>query len=231
MVKTISTGIPFLDTFLEGGYETDAITTIFGPAGSGKTNLALLAAVGLAEKDKKVLFIDTEGGFSITRLKQLCADHKKVLTNIIFMKPVSFNEQTRSFERLSTIVQKSIALIIIDTISMLYRLERKKGDEFFDFNRELCAQIAKLTEITRKMRIPVLMTNQIYVNFKDNTIKMIGGDVLTYGSKCLLELQLAGPHRKLTLRKHRSIESGKSITFGIVAEGVREVSDANAQRA
>lgn len=45
------------------GYESDIITTIYGPAGSGKTNFSLLAAVSCASKGNKVLFIDTEGDF------------------------------------------------------------------------------------------------------------------------------------------------------------------------
>ena len=68
MSRTISTGVSFLDEFLNGGYETDAITTVFGPAGAGKTNLVLLAAAQAAQRDKKVVFMDTEGGFSVTRV-------------------------------------------------------------------------------------------------------------------------------------------------------------------
>src|SRR3989338_3826200 len=64
----VSSGSGALDKLLEGGYETDVITTIYGPAGSGKTTTCLLAAVSTAtvkeNKDKKVVFIDTEGGFS-----------------------------------------------------------------------------------------------------------------------------------------------------------------------
>ena len=54
----VSTGSPILDNFLGGGYDRDIITTIFGPSGTGKTNLCLLAAVRIAEKGKKVIFLD-----------------------------------------------------------------------------------------------------------------------------------------------------------------------------
>ena len=91
-MEKISTGAEVLNTLLEGGYEKDAITTIYGPAGSGKTNLALLAAAEMA-KNKKVIFIDTEGGFSITRLKQIVSGYEQILGNIVFLQPTNFEEQ------------------------------------------------------------------------------------------------------------------------------------------
>jgi DNA repair protein RadB len=224
MARKLSSGVDFIDALLDGGYERDAITTIYGPAGAGKTNLAVLAAVHAAKKGKKVVFIDTEGGFSVTRLKQLCVDHKKVLQNVIFLNPTSFDEQKRAFEKLPSLISKKISLIIIDTICMLYRFDKKQGDTIFEHNRDLSAQIAKLTEITRKSKVPVLMTNQIYTSFRDGGMKMVGGDVLTYGSKCLLELHLRGSHRRLILKKHRSIAAGKSCDFRIIETGLEQIS-------
>src|SRR3989338_2483661 len=125
MEEKISTGNEPLDELLNGGYETDAITTIYGPAGVGKTNLSLTAAANMARQGKKVIFIDTEGGFSITRLKQIASDHKKIMEKILFLRPTSFSEQCKDFETLKSIINQKIGLIIVDTITMLYRLERK----------------------------------------------------------------------------------------------------------
>ena len=58
-MEKISTGAVFLDKLLEGGYEKDIITTIYGPAGSGKTNLCILCAINTARLGKKVVYIDT----------------------------------------------------------------------------------------------------------------------------------------------------------------------------
>ena len=81
MVK-ISTGAAFLDMLLEGGYDSDIVTTLFGPSGAGKTNLCLLAAVRIAEAGKKVMFIDSEGGIAVERIKQISTDYERVLNNI-----------------------------------------------------------------------------------------------------------------------------------------------------
>ena len=49
---------------------------------------------------------------------------------------------------------------------------------------------------------------------------MVGGDLLKYGSKCLLELQIFKNFRKSIIRKHRSIAAGKEGLFRIVNSGL-----------
>lgn len=216
----ISTGSTILDGFLDGGYETDAITTLYGPSGSGKTNLAVLAAVKIAETGKKVVYIDTEGGFSIARLKQITSDYENVLQNIMFLQPTTFEEQKKDFEKLKELVNDKIGLIIIDTIAMLYRLVRVQDVQ--EVNRELGIQIGYLTEIARKKKIPILVTNQVYTSFESREkVNMVGGDLLKYGSKCLIELQAGHTgKRKAILRKHRSIAGEKETWFRIVDKGL-----------
>ena len=222
----IHTGSKILNEMLDGGYENDAITTIYGPAGSGKTVLCLLCAMNIAKSGKKVIYVDTEGGFSIERLMQICSsirwDYKKVLENIIFLKPTSFEEQKKSFEKLKDLVNDKIGLVIVDTIAMLYRLELGKSEDIHDVNRELGRQIAYLTEITRKNKIPILITNQVYADFDEkDKVNIVGGDILKYGSKCLIELQITpNNNRRAIVRKHRSLQSEREILFKIVEGGI-----------
>ncbi|MBW2973362.1 DNA repair and recombination protein RadB [Candidatus Woesearchaeota archaeon] len=223
-MEKISCGTRILDELLEGGYEKDAITTIYGPAGSGKTNLLLLAAVETAKSGKKVIYIDTEGGFSIARLKQVVSKHEKILNNIIFFKPTTFEEQKKVFEKLKDAVNSKIGLIIVDTISMLYRLERSNEDAK-EINRELGVQMCCLTEIARKKNIPVLISNHVYTPFEEkNKVNMVGGDIMKYGSKCLIELQAGSKGlRKAILRKHRSVAGEKEAIFRIVKKGIEKI--------
>ena len=54
----LSAGSKLLDKLLNGGYEKDIINTIYGPAGSGKTLLCLLAVLQAVAEKKKVIYID-----------------------------------------------------------------------------------------------------------------------------------------------------------------------------
>ncbi len=234
----ISAGSYDLNKFLFGGYETDIITTIYGPGGSGKTNLCILVAVSQAKKGNKVVYVDTEGGFSIDRVKQILGDKENLdgtLKNIMILKPTSFEEQEESFDQLLKFVKNdNISLIIIDSIAMLYRLELGDAIKTEDtnniraVNRQLANQLRVLTEISRKQNIPVVVTNQVYSQFitnendqKEKQYSMVGGDLLKYWSKCIIEVQNYHGKRSLRLRKHRSLPE-KELEFEIVNEGIRK---------
>ena len=225
-LKREPTGSRIMDVMLDGGYEREVITTIYGPAGSGKTVLCMLCAINVSRSGKKIIYIDTEEGFSVDRLRQITAsthtDQKKILNNIIFLKPTTFEEQKKCFERLRELVSEKIGLIVVDTIAMLYRLEMGKSEDVQKINRELGHQIAFLTQIARTKNIPVLIANQVYSDFEEkDKVNMVGGDILKYQSKCLIELQITpSGNRRAILRKHRSIAEEKEIVYKIVEGGI-----------
>lgn len=219
----LSSGVEFVDKLLDGGYENDVITTIYGPPGSGKTNLCLLAMASL--KDKKIIYVDTEGSFSLSRFKQICPEFKEILDRTIFLTPTTYAEQKDAFEFLRQNVDEKFGLIIIDSIASLYRLELAINNDAINANRELGVHMAILTEIARKKHIPVIITNQVYSDFDDKIkIRTVGGDVVRYWSRALVELQkLRGDLRKILITKHRSIKEGNFAVFRIVHTGLEEV--------
>lgn len=240
MVETkVSAGDFELNKFLHGGYEKDIITTIYGPGGSGKTNLCLLAIVSRASKGEKVILIDTEGGFSSERVSQLVDKNKelleKTLQNIFILKPTSFEEQEQAFETLlKQIKTGNISLIVVDSIAMLYRLElgdaikSQESEQIQAVNRKLANQLRILNEIARKQNIPVLVTNQVYSSFTksedevtEKQVSMVGGDLLKYWSKCIIELKNQNGKRKLILKKHRALPE-KELAFEIYDFGIRK---------
>jgi DNA repair protein RadB len=235
----ISAGSYDLNKFLFGGYETDIITTVYGPAGSGKTNFCILAALSQAKKGNKIIYIDTEGGFSIDRARQILKNesYEEILKNIMLLKPTSFDEQEVSFGQLLKNVKRGdISLIIIDSMTILYRLELgdaiQSGQDIKikEINRKLARQLRILNEIARKQQIPIIITNQVYSDFITNeqlkegikkSVNMVGGDLLKYWSKCLIELKYERGKRTLILRKHRSLPE-KELEFEIVSDGIRK---------
>jgi DNA repair protein RadB len=222
-----STGNSELNYYLSGGFECGIITTIFGPSGSGKTNLALLAAVRMAETGKKVIIIDTEGGIAVERIIQLLENDlmkTEVLSRLLFFQPLNFNDQEMVFDRFSEINWDKVGMLVVDSISMLYRLELGRADAIFETNNSLGRQIAASVELARRRNIPVIMTNQVYSDFgKADGVKMVGGDLLKYGSKCLIELQKGEGVRVLLLRKHRSLVRENEFVFRIVSKGIEKV--------
>jgi len=219
----ISSGVEFVDRLLDGGFEDDVITTIYGPPGSGKTNFCLLAMANL--KDKKIIYVDTEGSFSLARFKQVCPEYKEVLDRTVFLTPTTYAEQMEAFDFLRKNVDEKFGLIIVDSIASLYRLELGVSNDIQNVNRELGLHMATLTEIARKKKIPVIITNQVYSDFEDREkIKTVGGDVIRYWSRVLIELQkMRGDLRKIIITKHRSIKEGNFAVYRISQTGIEEV--------
>jgi len=234
--EKISAGSFDLNKWLYGGYERDIITMIAGPPGSGKTNFCILAAGSQAKKGKKVIFMDTEGGFSVDRFRQIVGeDYEKVLKNILLLEPTSFEEQKKSFSQLLNKIKKNhIGLIVIDGMATLYRLElgeaSKSGSEskIRELNWKVAQQMRILSEISRKQKIPVIITNQVYADFVSEEdfkkgIKkgsnLVGGDLMKYWSKCIIELKLENRRRKAILLKHRSLPV-KELNFEIRERGI-----------
>jgi DNA repair protein RadB len=237
MGNRISTGSYDLNTWLYGGYETDIITMIAGGPGTGKTNFVILATCSQAKKGNKVIFFDSEGGFSSERVKQIVGKENmdKILENILILNPTSFGEQKKEFVKLLGLIKKKdVGLIIVDGIAMLYRLELgdavKSGEDekIKEINREVAKEMRILAEISRKQNIPVLITNQVYSEFLseedlkkgvERTTNLVGGDLFKYWSKCIIELKNERGKRKAILLKHRSLPE-KEIEFVIKNEGV-----------
>jgi len=121
----ISSGAKVLDVLLDGGLERGIITTLFGPAGSGKSNIAMLAALSVADRGKKVVFIDTENSLSAERIKQLRPQgYKSIIKNMIVLEPTNFEEQKEFFGQLRQIMAvEKPEIIVVDSIAMLYRLQ------------------------------------------------------------------------------------------------------------
>ena len=235
--EKISTGSYDLNTWLYGGYERDIITMIAGPPGCGKTNFVILAACSQAKKGNKVIFVDTEGGFSVERIKQIMGaeNSENALKNIFLLKPTSFDEQKKDFLKLLNFVKKeNVGLIVIDGMAMLYRLEvgeahnLKDDEKIKEINREIAKQMRMLAEISRKQNIPVLITNQVYMEFLseedfkkgvERNTNLVGGDLFKYWSKCIIELKNDNGKRKAVLLKHRNMPQ-KEIGFLIRDEGI-----------
>jgi DNA repair protein RadB len=220
----ISSGSYDLNKWLSGGYDSDIVTVVCGGPGTGKTNFCMMAAVSEARRGKKVIYMDTEGGFSVERVKQIePARYEEVLKNILLLKPTSFYEQKKDFEKLEKYLKDEASLIIVDGMTILYRLEfaaaRQKGEkEMQRINAILAEEMRMLAEIARKKNVCVLVTNQVY-NWEDET-KMVGGDVTRYWAKCLIELKNEQGRRVAYLRKHRYLPE-KEFSFVIYNLGIK----------
>lgn len=213
----MKTGIQFFDNHT-GGLEKNTITLVYGSFGVGKTNFCLIALTNFLKENenKRAIFIDTDSSFSVERVKQILNFDdeliKNVLERVIIYRPADFREQRKITLNLPKFIEemKDVGLVVVDSLTMLYRLEFNKE------NNEVSLIVAKLLEIARKKEIPVLMTSQTYVDFDNKNLKVVGGEIVLYASKTLIHLE-KNP-RKLSIVKSRHVPE-KQFKFKITNRG------------
>ena len=214
-----------LDDLLEGGFEKGCVTQIFGAPSSGKSNVALTLAVNVAKTNRKVIYIDTEGGISIDRIKQLAGDDfDTVASNIIVFEPNDFEEQDDDLKLIETWVSsnhENLELIVLDSAVALFRIEESKGK-----SSVLGKEMNLLASLARTYDIAVLVTNQIYASFDEGSDENapVGGTILQYWSKTIVELKREedSPKRIAILKRHRSIEEDVAVRFKITNNGIEK---------
>ncbi|MBW1840035.1 MAG: AAA family ATPase, partial [Deltaproteobacteria bacterium] len=203
----------------------------YGEPGSGKTNICLMAALDCAKKDGKILYIDSEGGFSAERFKQLTPEWKTHLDKIKIIEPKTFEEQGKLIRGLG---KHDADLIIVDSMVALYRLEyadrmckkndgKKNIDLVMEANRELSKQLSLLSAISREKGIPVLITTHTFRHWDKGTNELVGGDAIRYWSKIIVLLEKTGrmSERRATVIKHQYVPELGQAKFDLTQNGIK----------
>lgn len=231
MSEPISTGCEPIDELLGGGLERGIVTQVYGSPASGKTNLALSAAVQVAASGGMVLYIDTEG-ISLDRFEALAreaadgGDIDAITSRVILSDAIDFGEQREAVQDASELAER-IDLIVLDSVTGFYRLERDNDDEG-ETLRTVAKQVTHLLALARRHDLAVLTTNQVYADpdADSSRPKPLGGHTLTHWSGAVIRLErFRGGNRRATLEKHRSKAAGGTARFKITDSGIEGVDE------
>lgn len=222
MTDPISTGCESIDSLLGGGFERKAVTQIYGPPASGKSNLVLSAAVEVAAAGQTALYLDTEG-MPLSRLEQLASSYDQsvdeIASRIIISEAHTFAEQKEAVQDAAEFATQ-IDYIGLDSATGFYRLERTEQDEG-ETLRDVGRQITHLLSLARKHDLAVTFTNQVYSDPESEMISGLGGHTLDHWSAVIVRLdRFRGGNRRATLEKHHSMEAGRSVQFRITDAGL-----------
>ncbi|MDN7012561.1 DNA repair and recombination protein RadB [Methanoculleus sp. FWC-SCC3] len=220
----VTTGSQGLDDLLGGGLERRAITQIYGEPASGKSTLCLMAAVACLRAGNSVVYIDTEG-FSVERFTQIAGESAGTLADRLYLfEPLDFSQQGAMIADTEALLKKNgqapVGLLVMDSATALYRTELDLGREAI---RKLSHHMIKLLGLAKKYDIPVLITNQIYMDVERERVAGLGGTALEHLSKAIIRLEKKDSVRRAMLRKHRSRPEGLSFDFVITEDGIRTV--------
>jgi DNA repair protein RadB len=216
-----TSGTAALDHILGGGMEIRTITQFYGGPASGKSTLCTVAAVACLRVGHAVVFIDSEG-FSIERFRQVAGEDTETIADRLFLfEPVDFEQQGLMIADADKVIRAhKPGLLVLDSATALYRTDLEKGR---DAMQMLTRQVIQLLGYAKRYELPVIVTNQVYMDTTKNAYFGLGGTALEHISKAIVRLErLEAPGlRRATLVKHRSRPEGESFDFEIVQDGIR----------
>lgn len=117
-----------LDLLLGGGYRAGTLTEVFGRSNSGKSQLAMQAALEAARLGHRTLYLDTEGSFRPERLEQMAFargwETKGLLERIVYVRSDAASEQMEAVKRMQVrAATASCRLVVIDTLTRNFSVE------------------------------------------------------------------------------------------------------------
>ena len=186
----ISTGIPQLDNMLGGGFHSQAINLIYGEATTGKTTLSLTTVFHhlFNNRTAKALYLDIDNKLNIARLEQIAESQgRNLLPRIQLFTPESYSMQGDALEQLPTLTQGD--LLVIDSITGLYRGETEDAKTTFKANKELNRQLGYLSEVSKTTVSTTILTGQVRSILDTQQIEPVAQRLLRYWSETILKLE------------------------------------------
>ncbi|MFP3952448.1 MAG: ATPase domain-containing protein [Candidatus Bathyarchaeia archaeon] len=219
------TGCSSLDSLLKGGYRRGTLNLVYGEAAAGKTTFALTLAFNNLERNSRLnaYYIDSDGKLSTDRMTQISKTEES-LKRLRVRRPLSFSEQAEIIETLPQNLERD-DLLVIDSITGLYRLETGDAPKTFRSNKELNRQLGYLKEISLKIGIAEVITGQVRSIFDDGDgIEPVAPRLLRFWSDTIIKLEdTSYPNiRQATLEKP---SGGGACYIEIVNSGIEEVEE------
>lgn len=203
------------------------VTQLYGPPASGKTNVALTTAVKVAADGGRVLYVDTED-LSVERFRDIAAARtdeavESVTERLIVSEAVGFEQQEAAVRDAEEFAER-VELIVLDSATGFYRLERTGEGQEGETLRKVARQVTHLLSLAKRHDLAVLVTNQVYSDPDADRTRPLGGNTLEHWTGVVVGLErFRGGKRRATVEKHRSEPAGERAQFQITDRGIEDV--------
>ncbi|ADD03676.1 DNA repair and recombination protein RadB [Natrialba magadii ATCC 43099] len=147
-------------------------------------------------------------------------DVETVASRIVIEDALDFEEQAEAVRDAEEFAERA-DLIVLDSATGFYRLERTGEGNDGEALRSVTRQVTHLLSLARKYDLAVVLTNQVFSDPESDRTRALGGNTLEHWTGVVLRLdRFRGGKRRATLEKHRSKPVGESSQFRITDSGV-----------
>ncbi|MGQ9583115.1 MAG: DNA repair and recombination protein RadA [Thermoplasmatota archaeon] len=235
-VGKLMSGAKALDDLLGGGFETQAISEVYGEFGSGKTQIAHQLAVNVQRSRKdgglegQAIMIDTENTFRPERILQMAAaldmDPKETLQNIRVARAFNSHHQMLLVEKIAELAKEvPIRLIVVDSLTAHFRAEYVGRGALADRQQKLNTHMHNLLRIADINNAVVLVTNQVQAKpdtFFGDPTRPIGGHIVGHTATFRIYMRKSkGDKRIARLVDSPNLPEGEAV-FSVTRDGIRD---------
>lgn len=244
-IGKLSTGCTEVDKMMGGGFETQAITEVYGEFGSGKTQIAHQIAVNVqlpvdrGGLNGSAIIIDTENTFRPDRIAQMVEglsnryeteyEPEEFLKNIHVARAYNSNHQILLMESASELAdslrgtEKPVRLLIVDSLTAHFRAEYVGRGTLADRQQKLNKHLHNIMRFADLNNAMVFVTNQVMSKpdaFFGDPTKPIGGHILGHTSTFRIYLRKSkGDKRVAKLVDSPNLPDGEAL-FSVTPEGL-----------
>jgi len=243
LIKKLRTLVPEVDELLGGGFETQAITELYGEFGSGKSQIVHQLAVNVQLPEElgglngSVIYVDTENTFRPERIEQMVngleiegADPQEFLKHIHVARAQTSDHQMLLIENTHELAEelknqgKPVKLIIVDSLTGLFRSEYAGRGTLAERQQKLNRHMHDIFKLCDEYNAIGLVTNQVMSNpavFFGDPTKPIGGNIVGHTATFRIYLRKSkGGKRIFRLVDSPNLPDGEA-TFLVEEGGLR----------
>ncbi|TFG15800.1 MAG: DNA repair and recombination protein RadA [Promethearchaeota archaeon] len=237
ILKKLSSGSQNLDDLLGGGFETGALTEIFGEYRTGKTQIVHQLCVNVQLPNEQgglegnALYIDTEGTFRPERIIQMAeakdVDYNQVLRNITIGRAYNSDHQILLVRDAPKVIdERNIKLIIVDSLISHFRSEYIGRGTLASRQQILNSHIHDLLRLTESYdELAVVVTNQVSAKpdvFYGNPIIHTGGHIVAHGATIRIYLRKGKGEQRVAKVVDAPHLPEEEAIFSITEDGITD---------
>jgi DNA repair protein RadA len=235
-VGKLTSGAKALNELLGGGFETQAISELFGEFGSGKTQIAHQLAVNVTLPvdqgglDGGTIWIDSENTFRPERISQMAnaleLDPEETLKSIHVARAFNSHHQMLLAEKAMEVAKEySARLLVVDSMTAHFRAEYVGRGALAERQQLLNKHMHGLLRFGDAFNAVVCVTNQVMAKpdaFFGDPTRPIGGHIVGHTATFRMYLRKSkGGKRIARLVDSPNLPEGEAV-FLVDMDGVSD---------
>jgi DNA repair protein RadA len=235
-IGKLTSRVKALDELLGGGFESQAITELYGEFGSGKTQIAHQLAVNVqlpfeqGGLEGHTLMIDTENTFRPERIVQIAQaagiDPEEALKNVHVARAFNSHHQMLLMDRAKALAKEyPVRLLIVDSLTAHFRAEYIGRGALAERQQKLNRHMHDLQRFADLNNAVILVTNQVSAKpdaFFGDPTRPIGGHIVGHTATFRIYLRKSkGGKRICRLVDSPSLPDGEAVVT-LCEEGLKD---------